>query len=647
VLKVDSEAAQALFGILGETLDSISDGVQIIGPDWRYLYVNAAACRHGRRTREELLGRTMPECYPGIQATPLFAVLASCMQDRKARRLDNAFSFEDGSAGLFELRVEPCAQGIFVLSVDVTERRRLEVELRQVQKLDTLGQLAGGVAHDFNNLLTAMQGFAGFALAQIGDGHAAAEDIREVLDAVERAGALTRQLLSFSRQAPIAARIVDINGLVASVERLLERLIGEDIQLATKLCPEPCRTHIDPAAFEQLAINLVLNARDAMPSGGDVTIETFTVTMDEPRAMSHGQVIPAGDYVVLAVTDEGTGIEPADLEKLFEPVYATRPARQGTGLGLSTAYATVRQAGGYIWVHAEPRQGATFRVYLPRARGPVSEVVAEPPVRATNGDETILLVEDDPQVRHVAERVLARCGYTVLVAADAQEASALVAEHGRSPHLLLTDMTLPGSSGHQLAAHLGGRHPGMRVLFISGYTEATISRRATLPAGAPLLTKPFSADTLARRVRQVLDDDAAAAGPLDDSEQAPLVLIVDDDELLRRSLRRQLTILGCEVIEAGDGGRAMRLARDAAPAAIFVDLYMPGTDGHTLLRRLPHSGVTSPIVVMSGGGNMDDVIGALRNGACDYLKKPWSKDDLASSLGRALDLHRIATGDLS
>jgi signal transduction histidine kinase/DNA-binding response OmpR family regulator len=634
-----------LFGILSETLDTITDGVQIISPDWRYLYVNAAACRHGRRAREELVGRKMLECYPGIEATPMFAVLTSCMEDRKPRLLDNAFSFEDDAVGLFELRVEPCAQGIFVLSADVTERRRLENQLSHVQKLDTLGQLAGGVAHDFNNLLTAMQGFAGFALAQIGDGHAAAEDLREVLDAVERATALTRQLLSFSRQAPIAARVVDVNGIVSSLERLLERLIGEDVEIATKLSREPCRTHIDPGAFEQLAINLVLNARDAMPEGGEVTIETSHVTMDEPRAMTHGQVIPAGDYVVLAVTDEGTGMEPADLEKIFEPFFSTKPAGQGAGLGLSTCYGVARQAGGYIGVYTERGQGSTFKVYLPRARGPVSEIAELAPARAANGTETILLVEDDPQVRHVAERALARCGYTVLVAASAQEASTLLLRYGRPPHLLLTDMTLPGSSGYQLATHLGGRYPGMRVLFISGYTEGAISRRGALPPGTPLLTKPFSADMLARCVRQVLDDTAPGTAPIDESEQAPLVLIVD--ELLRRTLKRQLTILGCEVIEAGDGGRAMLLARDTAPAAIFIDLYMPGTDGHTLLRRLPHSGVTSPIVVMSGGGNMDDVIGALRNGACDYLKKPWSRDDLASSLGRALDLHRIATGDLS
>jgi signal transduction histidine kinase/CheY-like chemotaxis protein len=643
-LKVNTQDDADLFRILQSSLDAISDGIQIIGSDWRYLYLNETACSHGRRTREELLGRTMTECYPGIDQTPMFGVLTACMKDRTTRNLDNEFAFADGARALFELRIEACPQGIFILSVDITERRRLENELRQAQKMDAIGQLAGGVAHDFNNLLTAMHGFAGLALDEVGSSHAVAGDLREVLAAVDRASALTRQLLAFSRHTPVAARVLDVNGLVGSLDRLLRRLLGEDIELDVKLTSEPWRTFIDPGAFEQLVINLAVNARDAMPNGGCLTIETLNASIDEPQALSRGQVIAAGDYVVLAVTDEGTGMEPAIIEKIFEPFFTTKAAGKGTGLGLSTCYGIARQAGGHIWVYSELGRGSTFKVYLPRANGPVSETAVSTPSRVVGGHETILLVEDDPQVRQVAERVLKRSGYTVLPAGSVQEAIDVCAAHGSAPDLLLTDMTLPGGNGHELALRLRGRHPLLRALYISGYTESSIARRGGLPVGTMMLAKPFTAVALSRCVREALDearpDDAGHVA----AEQRPVVLIVDDEDALRRSLRRQLSTLGCDILEASDGGQALQMATDAAPAVIFLDLHMPGTDGHTLLRRLPISGVRSSIVVMSGGGDVDDVIAALRNGAADYLKKPWSTEDLAFTLRRALDIYQAMKG---
>ena len=644
-MQVDPRADSNLSSILQTTLDAISDGIQIIDSDWRYVYLNATACRHGRRPRDELVGRSMMECYPGIDETPLFAVLTACMKDRTARVLDNEFSFADGTRALFELRVEPCPQGIFVLSVDISERRRLEGELRQAQKMDAIGQLAGGVAHDFNNMLTAMQGFAGFALDELGASHPVAGDLREVLAAVDRATALTKQLLAFSRHTPFAARVLDVNVLVESLDRLLRRLIGEDIELETKLASESWRTFIDSGAFEQLVVNLVVNARDAMPDGGCLTIETLNVSMDEPQALAHAQVIPAGDYVVLAVTDEGIGMEPAVVEKIFDPFFTTKREGKGTGLGLSTCYGIARQAGGYLWVYSEPGRGSTFKIYLPRANGPVSESVVAAAGRAAGGRETILLVEDDPQVREVAARILKRLGYTVLVAGSPQEAIDVAVAHGRAPDLLLTDMTLPGGSGHELALRLRGRHPQLRSLYISGYTEASLARRGGVPAGTSMLAKPFTSAALARRVRQALDESGPPEAHQPAADRRPLVLIVDDEDPLRRSLKRQLVALGCDVLEASEGAHAIQVAADAGPSVIFLDLHMPGVDGHTLLRRLPISGVRSTIVIMSGGGDIDDVISALRNGACDYLKKPWSTEDLASALRRALEVYRVAEGE--
>ena len=352
--------------ILTASLDAISEGVQIIGFDWRYLYLNEAACRHGRRARAELLGRTVKEAYPGIQETQVFRDLEACMRDRVSRRLGNEFSYPDGGRALFELRVEPCPQGIFVLSVDVTEHRRLETQLRHIQKMEAVGKLAGGVAHDFNNLLTAIHGFATFALKAVGPTHAASPDLNEVLAAVERAADLTRQLLAFSRNQPVTPRVVDVNAVVGSMERLLRRLLGEDVEIVTRLADETWPTVIDPGAFEQVLVNLAVNARDAMPNGGCLTIETRNATVDAPVCDAQGGDLTAGQYVVVAVSDDGTGIDPATQAHMFEPFFTTKPVGQGTGLGLATCYGIVRQAGGHILVYSAPGQGSTFKIYLPR-----------------------------------------------------------------------------------------------------------------------------------------------------------------------------------------------------------------------------------------------------------------------------------------
>jgi CheY-like chemotaxis protein len=509
-----------------------------------------------------------------------------------------------------------------------------------------VGRLAGSVAHDFNNLLTAMEGFAGFALDRVGPFHPAANDMREVRAAVERASQLTRKLMALSRESPVAARIVDVNGLVTALQRSLRARVGGDVEIATKLSARSCRALVDPGAFEQMVTNLAVNAAEAMPDGGGITIETSDVVLELPRPLSHGQVVPAGEYVVLSVADEGTGMEPSVLEKIFEPFFSTKAAGRGSGLGLSTCYGIARQAGGYIGVQSELGRGSTFEVYVPSARGPVSLTSVPPPPEISEGHETIVLVEGDWQVREVAERALVARGYTVLSAASAQEAVNLPAERGRSPDLLLTEMTLRDGTGYDLAARMRAQHPSLRVLYIAGYTEASITSQGAPPPGCLVLSKPFSAASLALKARQALDQDPPSESALGEVLARPLVLIVDDDDILRRALKRQLSALGCDVLEAANGSHAIHVASEACPAVIFVDLYMPGTDGHSLLRRLPISGVRAAPVVMSGEGNVDDVIAALRNGACDYLKKPWSSEELASSLRRALEIHRVAEGSL-
>jgi two-component system cell cycle sensor histidine kinase/response regulator CckA len=507
----DDAVAAGLSARLTSTLDSIDEGIQIIGFDWRYFYVNQAACGHGRRRRDELLGQTMMEVYPGIDETPMFRALQRCMTLRQTQEMENEFTYPNGARAWFDLRIHPCPEGVVIISVDVTERKRLEAQLRQAQKMDAIGKLAGGVAHDFNNLLTAITGFTSFALQALPAEHAVAADLQEVLGAAERAAALTRQLMTFARQHPVDPRIIDVSELVTRADRLLRRLLGEDIDIVTRAAADLWHTLIDPGALEQVLINLAVNARDAMPGGGRLTIETMNAPLDEAHSLRRGGEIPPGDYVVLGVSDDGAGMDARTQEQIFEPFFTTKPVGKGTGFGLSTCYGVVRQAGGHIWVYSEPGHGSTFKIYLPRVRGEVEPLPAAPVEQQVGGHETILLVEDEAQVRQAALRSLAPLGYLVLVAAGPDQALALAAAHAGTIDLLLTDIVMPGLGGRALADRLTARYPGLRTLYISGYTETAIVHRGVLGRGAQLLAKPFTPRALAERVRAVLDGPAAAA----------------------------------------------------------------------------------------------------------------------------------------
>jgi two-component system cell cycle sensor histidine kinase/response regulator CckA len=499
-----------LAGRLVAALDSIREGVQIIDFDWRYVFVNEALCRHDRHSRHELLGRTMMDIYPGIAATDVFRVLDHCMTKREPREFENDVTYPDGSTASFELRIQPSPEGIFVLSLETTDRKRLEAQLRQAQKMDAVGKLAGGVAHDFNNLLTGITSFTHFALHTLPETHRAADDLREVLEAADRAAALTRQLLAFARRQTIDPKVIDVNGLVSSIEKLLRRLLGEDIDIVTRPAADLWPTLIDPGAFEQVLVNLAVNARDAMPDGGRLTIETSNVHVDEGHRLRRGGVIPAGEYMVLAVSDDGIGMDASVQEKIFEPFFTTKGVGKGTGLGLATCYGIVRQAGGHIWVYSEPGQGSTFKIYLPRSDGEVRPLAASAVDRDVLGHETVIIVEDDARVRQVALRSLSPLGYVLLIATNAEEAMAVCERHAGAVDLLLTDIVMPGANGRELATRLSARYPKMRTLYISGYTEAAILHRGVLTPGTQMLAKPFSPHVLADRVREVLDSPIAA-----------------------------------------------------------------------------------------------------------------------------------------
>jgi signal transduction histidine kinase len=385
--------------------------------------------------------------------------------------------------------------------------RQSEEQLLQSQRLEAVGQLAGGIAHDFNNLLTVITGYSGMELKAMAADDPSRPRIQEISNAADRAASLTRQLLAFSRKQVLQPKVFDLNSVVPEMEKMLKRMIGENIKLSTTLEPNLGNVKADPGQMEQVIMNLVVNSRDAMPSGGQLTIETANVHLDEAFARNHVAVVP-GDYVLLAVSDTGTGMDEETQRHVFEPFFTTKAVDKGTGLGMSTVYGIVKQSGGSIWVYSKIGEGTTVKIYLPRVSERAEEL--KPALTAEDipqGTETILLVEDARMVRNLAIEILMGNGYQVLEATNGREALR-VSEQSQGPiHLLLTDVVMPGMSGRELANRLVALHPEMRVLYMSGYTEDTIVHHGVLEEGINFIPKPFSPDALALKVREVIDAD--------------------------------------------------------------------------------------------------------------------------------------------
>ena len=388
---------------------------------------------------------------------------------------------------------------------DVTQRRVLEVQLRLSQRMEAVGRLAGGIAHDFNNLLTGIIGYAQLLLGQVEEDSPAGRDLAQVRELADRAATLTRQLLAFSRRQILEPIVLNINTLVENITRMLQRIIGEDIDLQLAVAPDLGNVRADPAQVEQVLMNLAVNARDAMPNGGKLTIETANVVLDQEYANGHIAVTP-GPHVMLAVSDTGHGMDEETQQHVFEPFFTTKEAGEGTGLGLATVYGIVKQHGGNIWVYSEPGEGTTFKVYLPRVEEEAEALPSGGPEgNPARGTETILVVEDERMVRDLVKRVLEGRGYTVLTAASPGEAEQVLDCHREEIALLLTDVVLPERSGRELYETLAESRPSLKVLYISGYTGNAISHRGVLEAGTAFLQKPFTPDALAGKVREVLD----------------------------------------------------------------------------------------------------------------------------------------------
>ena len=474
----------------------------------RILAVNEAAITRYGYSETEFLALTIRDIRPVEEQARLERELAR-RPDEGAVRTGVRHRAKDGRVFEVDLVARPLEfagrRARLVLARDVTAQRHLEDQLRQSQKMEAVGQLAGGIAHDFNNLLTAILGSTQLLLQATPPDDVRREDVEEIRNAGLRAAELTRQLLAFSRRQVLAPKVLELNAVVANMDKMLRRLIGEDIELATALHAEAGAVNADPGQLEQVLLNLVVNARDAMPQGGRVLIETTRLQLrDELVERRHR--LPPGDYVCLAVTDSGAGMDEATQAHLFEPFFTTKEVGKGTGLGLATVYGIVKQSGGYIWVYSEPGRGTTVKVYLPRVTGAVEPPLPAPePPALRGGHETVLLVEDAAPVRTLARRSLEACGYTVLDAADGPSAIALSTRHAGEIAVLVTDVVMPGMSGRELAERLAPARPAMKVLYTSGYTDDAMVRQGVLNAGVAFLQKPFVPDSLARKVREVLD----------------------------------------------------------------------------------------------------------------------------------------------
>jgi PAS domain S-box-containing protein len=497
-----------------------NDIILLAGADGRILEANDRAVSSYGYSREELMG--MP-----LQRLEAPERLAAFEKEWRRTEQQESVIFEtrhlrkDGSTFPVEVsaRRVKVDEAVFLQSIirDITERKeaereraRLQEQLQQSQRLESIGRLAGGVAHDFNNLLTVINGYSSMAVDALPAHDPLRDSMREVFDAGQRATSLTRQLLAFSRKQLIAPKLLNLNTVVSDLVKMLRRLVGEDVAIITDLASSLEPVFVDPGQMEQVLMNLATNARDAMPRGGKLIIETQNVEVDEEYAAAHVDARP-GRYVLLAVTDTGEGMSAETLKHAFEPFFTTKLRGQGTGLGLATVYGAVKQSNGWIWAYSEPGKGTTFKIYLPRAvagesPGGGEHIQSYAGAHDVRGNETVLVVEDQAEVRKLMVEGLTQYGYRVIEAGRGDEALTLCGSFPDEIHLLITDVVMPGITGPEVASRAASARPRMRVLYISGYTENLIAHQGVLDAGVAYLQKPFTAGALAQKVREVLDN---------------------------------------------------------------------------------------------------------------------------------------------
>jgi len=593
----------------------------------KFLAVNDAAVEMYGYSAEEFLAMSIADIRPPDEVPRLLD------QVRTGRgrhtwvpgwthiRKDGSRIVADVFSHEFEFEGRPAR---LVLINDVTEKYKLEEQLRQAQRMEAVGRLAGGIAHDFNNLLTVINGYAAIVLKRLRPEDPLRRDLEPVAQAGERAAGLTRQLLAFSRGQVMQPRIVDLNETLRSLEPMLARLVREDIDLKVMPASTLWKVKIDPTQIEQVILNLAINSADAMPGGGELTIETANVTLNEAYARDHIDVTP-GPHVLLAVSDTGIGMDSVTQARIFEPFFTTKG--RGTGLGLSTAYGIVKQSGGNIWVYSEPNRGTIFKVYLPAAVGSAG-LEREPEPAAVPEEHTggaVLIVEDDEQVRHFAATVLRGLGYSVEICGDGEAALERIAA-GYRPSLVITDVVMPRMGGRELADRLAELHPEIRVLFVSGYTENAIVHHGALDPGVNFLSKPFTPESLSTAVRETFGIQA----------RTRRVLVVDDETEVRQYFSTLLKEAGYDVVEASDGSEAVAAMRASAADLILLDLVMPEQEGLETIQLLRAEFPAAKIVAISGKFEGKFLSVARHLGAHIAMAKPVEADKLLAAIRELL-----------
>ena len=679
---VDHGGVAPAEALLRGLIEAAPDAILAVDADGRIVFANVQAAKLFGYRRDELVGQPIevliPEPARGIHPSHRSKYFSDPRPRPMGAGMQLAGRRQDGTEFPAEISLSALEteKGLLVSAAvrDVTDRllaqreqdrlraeaeqERLERQLHQSQRLESLGLLAGGVAHDFNNLLAVILVYASMVEQEVA--RAAGDDARwvgvgrdvaQIKHAAERATRLTHQLLAFGRREVVQPRALRLNDVVGDVESLLRRTLGEHVELLTSLVPDVAPVMADPGQIEQVLVNLAVNARDAMPLGGTLTIDTENIDIGDEYAGSP-DALPPGAYVRLRVSDSGTGMPPEVIEHAFEPFYTTKPKGEGTGLGLSTVYGIVTQAGGYVRIYSEPGLGTSISSYLPRVELEVEpQANVAPPAQAHRGNETILVVEDEPAMREVARRILVRNGYTVLAASGGREAIAIAEAHAGAIDLLVTDVVMPHMLGKDVAERLTAMRPALRVLYMSGYAHPVLASQGTLEPGVTLLEKPFSEQVMLSKVRAALD---ALPLPLagqdlvgrSGRQGAFRVALVDDQEMVATTFRRLLEGAGMEVvgiaptIESG-----VALVAEQSPDVVVVDYLLPDGLGTDAVPRILAVAPSTLIVMASGSDTLESRDVAMQAGCVAYVDKAAAVHTLVATVRQAATHHARSAGE--
>jgi signal transduction histidine kinase/CHASE3 domain sensor protein/DNA-binding NarL/FixJ family response regulator len=646
--------------VLQATLDNVRDGIAVFGRDlslvasnerfFRMFEIPSGARRERRKLTELSTGDG--RALDVLLSPPPSGAAAGAYTDSSGGTL---FQIAHAGRDIEVYRNAMPDGGLIVACADITRRTRAEAMVRQTQKMEAIGHLTGGVAHDFNNLLQVIRTNLDLLAGDVAGNARAEERLANALTGTVRGARLTQQLLAFARRQPLAPVVINLGRLVGDMTDMLRRTLGETVEIETIVGGGLWNTLVDPSQVENAVLNLAINARDAMPKGGKLTIELANSFLDEAYAAEHSEVTP-GQYVMLAVTDTGTGMTPEVMAHAFEPFYTTKGEGQGTGLGLSMVFGFVKQSDGHAKIYSEPGQGTTVKLYLPRSRRPEERATARPLARAAGGSETILVVEDDAAVRRATVEILGDLGYRVLEAEDGESAFARLAEHG-PVDLLFTDVVMPGTmSSRELARQAQARYPGLAVLFTSGYTENAIIHHGRLDDDVLLISKPYGKDELAHKVRSALatarratpasrgdgaDRRAAPAAPIRLERAAAArpgaltVLLVEDEPLIRLATIDQLEELGHRAIGTATAKEALRVLEERDDVDVLLtDLGLPGMNGGELAVEARRRKPALHVVIASGRTSpVDGSLAALTDAI--HLNKPYLVEELRRALAGA------------